>query len=168
MPEYLVVGTEKRTGRSYPPFLFAAPTEHDVLRLCRRDWLVIQSVTVYDGKGEGEKPPLLPSGPPLWNKAAEPAVAARGQNSGQGTQELPGKEAEAIRKPDPRALSGARVVRRRNEDGMKTIGAVAVVIGFLLWFGGELVNIVPYNTIGIPILAIGAVLYFVGRRGQKP
>ena len=46
---------------------------------------------------------------------------------------------------------------------MKNIGSVAVVFGFLLWFGGELINIVPYNTIGIPILAIGAVLYFVAR-----
>ena len=46
---------------------------------------------------------------------------------------------------------------------MKNIGSVAVVFGFLLWFGGELINIVPYNALGIPILAVGAALDFVGR-----
>ena len=51
---------------------------------------------------------------------------------------------------------------------MKNIGAVAVGLGFLLWFGGELVNIVSYNINGMPILAIGAVLYFVGRRRKNP
>jgi hypothetical protein len=50
---------------------------------------------------------------------------------------------------------------------MKNIGAIAVVFGFLLYFGGELINIVPYNTIGLPILVIGAVLYRVGRKKSK-
>jgi len=61
------------------------------------------------------------------------------------------------------------------EESMKNIGAIAVVFGFLLWFGGAMesvhlalgFNMIPYNTIGIPILIIGAVLYFVGRR-KKP
>lgn len=52
----------------------------------------------------------------------------------------------------------------KREYAMKNIGSIAVVFGFLLWFGGELINIVPYNIIGIPILAIGALLYFAGRR----
>jgi hypothetical protein len=50
---------------------------------------------------------------------------------------------------------------------MKNLGAIAVVLGFVLWVGGEFV-IVPYNLIGLPILIVGAVLYFVGRRRAKP
>ena len=48
---------------------------------------------------------------------------------------------------------------------MKTTGAVAVVVGFVVWFGGEFVGF-P-NVIGLGILVIGAVLYFVGRKRQK-
>ena len=54
--------------------------------------------------------------------------------------------------------------RQFGETRMKTIGAALVVLGFVLWFGGELVNLIPYNIAGIPVLGIGAVLYFVGRR----
>ena len=51
---------------------------------------------------------------------------------------------------------------------MKNIGTVAVVLGFLVWFGGEIIYIVPpYNTIGLPILGIGAMLYFVGNRKKN-
>ena len=50
---------------------------------------------------------------------------------------------------------------------MKTIGAAAVFLGFVLWFGGEFF-ITPYNLIGVPILFLGAVLYFLGRRNSKP
>ncbi|MBX9581612.1 MAG: hypothetical protein K2X87_15025 [Gemmataceae bacterium] len=50
---------------------------------------------------------------------------------------------------------------------MKTVGAVGVVVGLLLWFGGEFARIQPYNVIGMPIPIVGAVLYFVGRRGGK-
>lgn len=50
---------------------------------------------------------------------------------------------------------------------MKNIGAVAVVVGFLVWFSGEFVGTIPYNIIGMPILGIGAVLYFVGKRNKN-
>jgi hypothetical protein len=46
---------------------------------------------------------------------------------------------------------------------MKNAGAAAVVIGFILWIGGEFI-IQPYNIIGLPILIGGAFLYFMGRR----
>jgi hypothetical protein len=48
---------------------------------------------------------------------------------------------------------------------LKNIGATAVVVGFVVWFGGELVGY-P-NVIGLGILIVGAVLYFVGRKKQK-
>jgi hypothetical protein len=47
---------------------------------------------------------------------------------------------------------------------MKKLGAVCIVAGFAIWFGGELF-IQPYNIVGLPILIIGAVLRFVG--GKK-
>ena len=50
---------------------------------------------------------------------------------------------------------------------MKNAGAAAVIIGFILWFGGEFIGIQPYNIIGLPILIVGAVLYFVGRKKTK-
>lgn len=46
---------------------------------------------------------------------------------------------------------------------MKNLGTVCVVVGFALWFGGEMF-IGPYNIVGLPILIVGAVLYFVGRK----
>ncbi|TWT35071.1 hypothetical protein KOR42_52650 [Thalassoglobus neptunius] len=45
---------------------------------------------------------------------------------------------------------------------MKKVGAIAVVVGFLIWFAGKWTPIVPYNVIGIPILIVGAVMYFRG------
>lgn len=50
---------------------------------------------------------------------------------------------------------------------MKNAGAVAVVVGFVVWVGGEFV-IVPFNLIGLLILFAGAVLYFIGRRRAMP
>ena len=47
---------------------------------------------------------------------------------------------------------------------MKTFGPFFIVLGFALWFGGELLSIQPYNIAGIPMIFIGAVLYFVGRK----
>lgn len=49
----------------------------------------------------------------------------------------------------------------------KLAGGVAVIFGFLLWFGGELIHIQPYNVLGIPILFVGAVYYVRERRASK-
>ena len=47
----------------------------------------------------------------------------------------------------------------------KNIGATLVVVGFVTWFGGSLFPpLVPFNTIGIPLIVVGAVLYFVGQK----
>ena len=46
---------------------------------------------------------------------------------------------------------------------MKTVGALLVVFGFAIRFGGELLAIQPYNVAGMPMVFVGAVLYFVGR-----
>ena len=62
------------------------------------------------------------------------------------------------------ALQGA-TERDRKDRNLKNIGATAVVVGFVAWFGGEFVGF-P-NVIGLGILIIGAVLYFVGRKRQK-
>jgi hypothetical protein len=48
---------------------------------------------------------------------------------------------------------------------MKNTGAVLVVIGFVIWVGGELTGY-P-NLIGLGILIVGAVLYFIGRKKLK-
>jgi len=51
---------------------------------------------------------------------------------------------------------------------MKTLGATLVVVGFVTWFGGSLIPpFIPYNMIGIPLLVVGAVLYFVGRKKSR-
>lgn len=47
---------------------------------------------------------------------------------------------------------------------MKNLGAILIVLGFALWFGGELLAILPYNVAGLPLVFVGAVLYFLGRR----
>ena len=49
---------------------------------------------------------------------------------------------------------------------MKKIGAVLVVSGFAIWFGGEFL-IPGYNIVGLPILIIGAILYFVAKWGGR-
>ena len=49
---------------------------------------------------------------------------------------------------------------------MKKIGAVLVVSGFAIWFGGEFL-IPGYNIVGLPILIIGAFLYFVAKWGGR-
>lgn len=47
----------------------------------------------------------------------------------------------------------------------KTIGATLVVVGFVTWFGGSLIPpLVPFNTIGIPLIVVGAALYYAGRK----
>ena len=51
---------------------------------------------------------------------------------------------------------------------MKTTGAFLIVLGFALWFGGELLAIQPYNVRGLPMVLVGAALYFLGRRGSCP
>ena len=50
---------------------------------------------------------------------------------------------------------------------MKTTGALLIVLGFALWFGGELVAIQPYNVAGLPMVLVGAVFYFLGRRKTR-
>ena len=47
---------------------------------------------------------------------------------------------------------------------MKHVGAVAVVLGFVVWVGGEFAIPSNYNLVGLPILFAGAVLYFIGRK----
>jgi hypothetical protein len=47
---------------------------------------------------------------------------------------------------------------------MKRVGAVAVVLGFVVWIGGEFAIPSNYNLVGLPILFAGAVLYFIGRK----
>lgn len=47
---------------------------------------------------------------------------------------------------------------------MKNVGAVFVVVGFVVWFGQVMA---PYNIIGLPLLAMGAILYFIGRKHAK-
>ena len=49
---------------------------------------------------------------------------------------------------------------------MKNIGAVLVVSGFAIWVGGEFL-IPGYNIVGLPILILGAILYFVAKRGGR-
>ena len=46
---------------------------------------------------------------------------------------------------------------------MKTFGALLIVLGFALWFGGELLAIQPYNVAGMPMVFVGVIPYFVGR-----
>ena len=53
---------------------------------------------------------------------------------------------------------------------MKNVGAVMAVSGFVLWWAGPFImNSMISFSIGFPVFAIGAVLYFVGRRkpGEK-
>ena len=50
---------------------------------------------------------------------------------------------------------------------MQVYGGVAVVSGFLLWFGGEIAQIQPFNVLGIPILFTGAFVYFRGKRQSQ-
>jgi hypothetical protein len=49
---------------------------------------------------------------------------------------------------------------------MKKIGAVLIVSGFAIWFGGEFL-IPGYNIVGLPILIVGAILYFVAKWGGR-
>ncbi len=49
---------------------------------------------------------------------------------------------------------------------MKSTGAVLVVLGFAIWIGGEFL-IPSYNIIGLPILIVGAILYFAAKRGGR-
>ena len=48
---------------------------------------------------------------------------------------------------------------------MKNTGAIAVVVGFVVRFGGELVGF-P-NVIGLGILIMGASLNVIGRKREK-
>jgi hypothetical protein len=50
---------------------------------------------------------------------------------------------------------------------MKNAGAVAVVLGFIVWVGGEFTIPSNYNLIGLPILFAGALLYSIGRKREK-
>jgi len=54
-----------------------------------------------------------------------------------------------------------------NGKQMQKIGGIGVILGFLIWFGGELVQIQPFNVLGIPILFAGAFFYFKSRKRQK-
>ena len=48
---------------------------------------------------------------------------------------------------------------------MKFAGAVLVIVGFIVWFGGDLVGLpAAINLCGLLLLVLGAVLYFIGRR----
>jgi hypothetical protein len=47
---------------------------------------------------------------------------------------------------------------------MKHVGAMAVVLGLVIWVGGEFMIPSNYNLVGLPILFAGAVLYFIGRK----
>lgn len=54
-----------------------------------------------------------------------------------------------------------------NGKQMQTIGGIGVILGFLIWFGGELVQTQPFNVLGIPILFAGAFFYFKSRKRRK-
>ncbi|HCO23450.1 MAG TPA: hypothetical protein DIT97_10470 [Gimesia maris] len=57
--------------------------------------------------------------------------------------------------------------KEMNGKQMQKIGGIGVILGFLIWFGGELVQIQPFNVLGIPILFAGAFFYFKSRKRQK-
>lgn len=51
---------------------------------------------------------------------------------------------------------------------MKTTGSVLVVVGFMVWMGGDLVGLPgAVNLSGLGVLVAGAVLYFVGTRRDR-
>lgn len=54
-----------------------------------------------------------------------------------------------------------------NGKQMQSLGGIGVVLGFLIWFGGEIVQIQPFNVLGIPVLFAGAYFYFKGRKRQQ-
>ena len=51
---------------------------------------------------------------------------------------------------------------------MNTAGSVLVIVGMALWFLGPFAGLIPFNALfGIPMVVIGAVLYFVSKN-KKP
>ena len=51
---------------------------------------------------------------------------------------------------------------------MKNIGSVAVVSGFLLWFGGELINYGPLQHLGHPHIGHrGCVVFCWPQQGES-
>ncbi|MDA7918249.1 DUF4339 domain-containing protein [Mariniblastus sp.] len=58
------------------------------------------------------------------------------------------------------ATENEQVDNSANQSSVKKLaGAAAVIFGILLWFGGEIIQIQPYNVVGIPIVLVGAVFY---------
>jgi hypothetical protein len=68
---YLVDATVNRTGLQYPPFLMPAADEQAIRDGCRRNWLTVRSVKVYEGQVEDGGPKLLLWGPPLSDQTFE-------------------------------------------------------------------------------------------------
>jgi membrane-bound ClpP family serine protease len=48
---------------------------------------------------------------------------------------------------------------------MNIAGTALVIIGMALWFLGPYAGLVPFNAIaGIPMVVVGAILYFIAKK----
>jgi hypothetical protein len=93
MPEYLVLATDKKSGKPYPPFIVPAVDEQAARTICKRQWLTIESVKLFDEALAAEKPRVLPLGPPIsdrsferdyHNRPPDPDSPSRGMDQAEG------------------------------------------------------------------------------------
>jgi hypothetical protein len=81
MPDFLIVGSEKRSGKPYPRFIVSGDDETAARRISQRQWLNIEAVTLYQRQPGETKPPVRPFGPPI----PDPSVHNEEVNPGQPT-----------------------------------------------------------------------------------
>jgi hypothetical protein len=60
-----------QSGKVFPPFIVLAQDEAAARKMCKRNYLVIQTVEVYQEKEGEEKPRVLKYGPPISDKDFE-------------------------------------------------------------------------------------------------
>lgn len=71
LTEYLVLASERDSGRPYPPFIVPAPDEETARRLSQRRYLVLRSVEPYFHRAGAEKPKVYRLGPPVSDRTFE-------------------------------------------------------------------------------------------------
>jgi hypothetical protein len=69
--EFVVTVAHSQSGRVFRPFIVQAKDEAAARKLCRRNYLVIQSVALYVAQEGIEKPRTLPYGPPVSDRDFE-------------------------------------------------------------------------------------------------
>lgn len=80
--EYVVLARHATTGRELSAFVVEAVDEKAARKLCKRNYLAIQSVEPYEPIEGVEKPPVLKFGPPISDKDFEKDYGNRPPDAG--------------------------------------------------------------------------------------